>query len=191
MAHSVRGTVNYFRIRKHPVDLNVWVIPDLFARIKLSAPKTGLTSIVETQFIKGVGGEFDRLTARIYIHREANKDLARICIAHELYHLLLELWEFERGGCSQWPKIQHTCALDAKIFEDDCNQFALDLCRHHDNFYRNNTLRDKHTLFPKGSLQEVKNMHRTEGRLDWPNGINLDPMHPFYRPCPDALLHID
>ncbi len=191
MAHSIRGAVNYFRKREHRVDLGVWVIADLINRINLNAPEKGLTSILETQFVKGVGAEFDRLIAKIYIHRDANKHLARICIAHELYHLLLELWEFEKRSCDQWPKIQHPDPLHAKKFEDDCNLFALDLCRHHDSFYRNNDLRDKHTLFPTNSLQEAKNMHRTDRKTDWPRGIGLDPTQPFYKPYPDALLSED
>ena len=59
--------------------------------------------------------------AYIWIEQELSRDQKRVCIAHEAYHVL----EFFRPVKSDKSRI-----------EDICDQFANDLCRKHDLFYR-------------------------------------------------------
>ena len=60
--------------------------------------------------------------AHIFIEHELSRDQKRVCIAHEAYHVL----EFFRPVKS-----------DRNRIEDICDQFANELCRKHDQFYRN------------------------------------------------------
>ncbi|MGH7979951.1 MAG: hypothetical protein ACREE6_11300 [Limisphaerales bacterium] len=129
-----------------------------------------------TRFIqKGRPVDMDKVYATIYIHQHANKPLARICIAHEMYHLLLELEEFLEKGRGAWPKVPGN-----KLIEDQCNQFAWELCRKHDQFNRDDGLRQRHMIFPDGTFDApLKTNDHTDWVSNWPKGIALDPFHPF------------
>lgn len=177
MAHTIRGVINQFR--KAGIELDVRVMPDTIGMLKLKAPKQGATSFLLSRLVKGAKvPERDRLYASIYIHQEANKHLARICIAHEIYHLLLELDEFLLKGRIQWPKVPVS-----RTMEDSCNHFAWELCRLHDIFNRDTNLREKHVHFPDGTfIQPFPVDDATNWVNKWPNGIALDPRNPFYKP---------
>jgi Zn-dependent peptidase ImmA (M78 family) len=119
----------------------------------------------------------DRLNATIYIHEHANKHLARVCIAHEIYHLTLELDRFVRSARKSWPKIP----LDRTI-EDMCNHFAWELCRLHDLFNKNEDERKKHIFFPDDTFkQPFKMSDSKEWSVNWPDGFALDTENPFWK----------
>jgi hypothetical protein len=187
MAHSVRGVVN--RFRKHFIELDICVIADTINVIKLKAPSAGATSVLVTNFVRGTRGpvrgcERDRVYAKIYVHREANKHLARVCIAHEIYHLALELDSFIKGGRIEWPKTEVTNAI-----ESSCNQFAWQLCKYHDLFNSDSSLVSEHIRFPDKVFEKPFKMNNTAWYLDWPSGIALDPNNPFHRlpPLPEKF----
>lgn len=180
MAHTIRGVTNHFE--KQKIELTVLVTADTRGRINLMAPEVGATSLLMTNFVKGVDETTpNRLLAKIYIHKDANKHLARICIAHEIYHLLLELDRYLSEG--EWP----TSVSSTKIIEDQCNQFAWQLCKYHDGFNRKDDHRKKHIFFPEGTFNQPFKMDSTKWYLDWPNDISLDPHNPFYKPAPLPL----
>ena len=177
MAHTIRGVTNHFR--KERVDLAVRVMPDNYGLIPLRAPREGTTSIIMSQFIPRRYKTYpDNLDASIFIHKDANKHLARVCIAHEVFHLLLELEAFvAQRNRDIWPEIDND-----KVVEDRCNHFAWELCRQHDEFNKNDDLRKKHVLFPKDTFNQPFNMNDTkEWFLRWPDGFALDPQNPFWK----------
>ena len=181
MAHTICGVKNEFLAQD--IELFMVIRPDLHGFIKLKDPKKGATSVLTSRFLtKARQLERDRLYATIYIHADANKPLARICIAHEMYHLLLELYEYVENGKVAWPKnLNHK-----QNMEDACNQFAWQLCFQHDKFNRHDGLRKEHMIFPDGTFDRPFKMHdSTDWIKNWPNGIALDPTRPFYKSkCP-------
>src|SRR5579871_5725140 len=99
MAHSIRAIQNLFK--KAGLTLEVLVIADNRAVLPLDGPPTGPTSILRSQLL----GTTDpcrtcakRVRATIFLHRFCTKNLARVCIAHELFHLMAELAQYEKGG---------------------------------------------------------------------------------------------
>ncbi|MEQ1860855.1 MAG: hypothetical protein ABMA13_13045 [Chthoniobacteraceae bacterium] len=180
MAHTIRGMQNYF-FNHAGLQLEVKVIADKAGRIPLLDPRQGITSVLHSRLLrKSRPGEYDRVLARIYIHGHANKDLARICIAHEMYHLLLELEQYREDlktdPLCHWPVIPLT-----KSVEDACDQFAWQLCRDHDKFNRSDKIREKLIYFPKNMFATAINTNSTQ-QDRWPDGVRLDPDHPFYKP---------
>lgn len=175
MAHSVRAVTNEFA--RNGVELDVRISPDLANAIHLQAPNRGATSILRTRFRRRTSPtERDRVTAFIFIHKNANKHLARICIAHEIYHLLLELDAFIAKDGTAWPQIEST-----KLIEDQCDQFAWQLCKYHDRFNHDESLRGEHIYFPAHMFDNPLKTRTTANHLEWPEGIALDLARPFYR----------
>jgi hypothetical protein len=178
MAHTLRGITNHFR--KELIELDILVRPDAYGIIPLRAPKEGTTSIIMTKFVpKRTKTDLNRLYAAIFIHKDANHHLARVCIAHEVYHLLLELDVFlENEKRDTWPEIEND-----KAVEDMCNHFAWELCHQHDQFNRNDGEREKRILFPDNTFNQPFNMKdSTEWFSRWPNGFALDSEKPFWKP---------
>jgi len=175
MAHTIRGIVNHFR--KRHIELDVRVIPDTYGIIPLNAPREGTTSVMMSKFVqRAAKTERDRLYASIFIHQNANKHLARVCIAHEIYHLLLEL-DALQSDRKAWPVIPFTRAI-----EDSCNHFAWELCRLHDEFNKDDSKRKTHILFPINTFQQPFNMNdSTDWIIRWPDGFALDPTKPFWK----------
>jgi hypothetical protein len=169
MAHSVRATVNYFRRRR--VELDLAITADHKDIIPLSGPK-GTPSVLMTRCSTSPLG-VKRVHAFIFIHKHANRDLARICIAHELFHLLSELEHMLQNG--NWSRLAITADL-----EKACDKFAYELCKRHDDFNRDEDARKNNIYFPENSLFECFSISMRD-RETWPEGIRLDPDAPFYR----------
>ena len=167
MAHTIRGTVNLFR--KHGVDLDILVLPDSYGQIPLSERNASVL------MRRVVGGKIRlRIEATIFIHKHATKHLARICIAHEVFHLILELHHWIEDGRKQWSRVPTT-----KELEDQCNLFARDLCFRHEKFNRDEKWRSSQIYFPEGLFDSTVSTD-TSLSENWLNGIGLDENHPFY-----------
>ena len=174
MAHVVRGAQNQFRAQG--VVLQVLIQPDLHNQLELKAPGHGVTSILLTNWIKNPVDYLQHtVRATIYIHPHANRNLARICVAHEVFHLLMELDEFVASGKTRWRQIGHS-----KEVEDKCNQFAWELCRKHDLFYRDEQHRNALVYFPNGLFNKPLNTDLNHQEM-WGPGVHLDAEHPFYK----------
>jgi hypothetical protein len=174
MAHTIRGTVNHFR-RQH-LELDIKVFPDTYGTILKTNGHSSPASILRTGFHAGAQAPMrGRVTADIAIHKDANHHLARICIAHEIYHLLCELENWKAAGGVGWENIPLSPDL-----EDACNQFAWQLCLHHDGFNRDEPNRQRHILFPD-KLFERPFTTDTLKQGNWPLGIGLDSKNPFFK----------
>lgn len=173
MAHTIRATQNHFR--KKGLILELKVVADVNDVISLTAPGVGPTSIVQAWHLPPRPGTPGRVQATIFIHQHANKDLARLCIAHEIYHLLVELEAFIASGHTKWTSISVNKAL-----EDQCNQFAWELCKRHDDFNRDEGRRAKFKYFPEGTFDKPITTN-AKMQAVWPNGIALDSKNPFYK----------
>jgi hypothetical protein len=182
MAHTIRAMTNHFLDRG--IELDVRVIADTANAIHLTAPNQGATSLLRTRLRRGTQPqERDRVIASIYIHKDANKHLARICIAHELYHLLLEMDEYLNGGRTAWAQIP-----TSKEVEDQCNQFAWQLCKYHNLFNEDENLRKQHVYFPPGIFKTALNTSNTGNAMEWPEGIALNPACSFTSVVPPAWI---
>ncbi len=170
LAHSIRGTQNYFM--RFSVSLDVRVVADTFGVIGLNSSRP---SILQTRHLFASGGRLDTVIATIFIHRDANTHLARYCIAHSLFHLLLELEEFIQSGRGQWRQIQLTKAVD-----DKCNVFALELSRMHDSYLRDAESRNRSIYFPSGLFSETFDASAAK-RGEWPTGFGFDPDQAFHK----------
>jgi len=179
MAHTIRGTQNLFR--KHQLDLEILIVADVVGVIRLQDPRDGATSVLQTRLVnpRPNSPAVGLVQARIYIHKDANRNLARICIAHEIFHLLLEFSGYLNSTPRVWKKV-HT----NKEIEDKCNQFAWELCKSHDNFNRDEATRDDILYFP-GHLFDKPLSTDANHQENWPLGIALDPSKAFHLK-PDA-----
>jgi hypothetical protein len=172
MGHAIRGVINHFH--NNAIELHVQVIADTVDAIRLRAPNEGATSVLYASMIRRQNlREHDRLHAKIFIHKHASKHLARFCVAHELYHLLLEQSNYIGSGRKHWRAVAPT-----KEIEDACNEFARNLCNHIDVLHHDQQFREKHVYFPKPLLEKGINTSNTNS-AEWPDGVCLDPVHPF------------
>jgi hypothetical protein len=180
MAHSIRGVQNYFR--KERLNLELRVVADVYDIMAFKSPDQGATSLLQVRHFEGSTSVMPRVEAMIFIHRHANKHLARICIAHEIYHLILELAAFVQSGRKEWNAIPST-----KKIEDECNQFAWELCKRHDDFNRNGAKHSAQVFFPDKTFSSTLTTNLKFQEL-WPNGVGLDPQNTFHgqpEPSPD------
>jgi hypothetical protein len=186
MAHTVRGVTNYFL--RHRVELDLTIKTDHTGIIQLAVPGKDCTSVLMTHPVKvkmANGAEkVSRVKATIFVHKDANKHLARICIAHEIYHLLLELDAYLKSGGTIWANLPTTPEV-----EDACNQFAWDLCKKHDKFNRDEAEREKHVYFPIRVFDSPLKTNTTHNHLEWPAGIALDPNNAFHAGPKARLLN--
>jgi Zn-dependent peptidase ImmA (M78 family) len=171
MAHTVRGTVNYFLQRR--IELDLRILSDSARAVCKDGATSVLKSSVTPRSIRA-GGGLDRVTARIYIRLDANKNLARVCIAHEIYHLLKELDAYISRGRTAWLQIPPSREL-----ESECNVFAWRICFYHDRFNNDDELRKKHVSFPPELFVKTFNMTNIRNLEEWAMGVELDPTHPF------------
>ena len=162
MAHTIRASVNYFRLRGG-LELDVRIIADTYDRITL-----GATSVLKSKLVDG-----RNLRADIFLHKHANRHLARICIAHELFHLLMELEQWKKNNKLLWAPVP-----PSRDVEDKCNQFAWELCRYHDQFNRHERNRETHIFFPDGLFDKplITDISKSE---NWPLGVKIDPNDSF------------
>ena len=153
------------------------ISPESVARLVDPRRGSGATSILATWFLpKRFPADRERVRASIYIHPQANRHLARICIAHELYHLLMELDQYNKHRKHGWP----TPTPVTKATEDACNQFAWELCRKHDEFNKKQENRERLIYFPPHVFDAPLKTHSTHNSYEWPEGIALDPKNPFH-----------
>jgi Zn-dependent peptidase ImmA (M78 family) len=165
MAHSIRALSNH--LLKRGVELDVRIIPDQANAIP------GATSFLRTKFKqKSKEDEHDRVIAFIFIHQYANKHLARMCIAHEIYHILLEFQVYIDVKREGWAGV----AITPEI-EKSCDIFATELCKRHDAFNKSEDERKKHLYFPDGIFSDTKNTRHCDGK----DGLGFDSENPFYK----------
>jgi len=139
MAHTIRGVVNHFH--KNLVSLDVIVSRDLANAVYRHAPSKA--SILKTTYIpKDPKSPYYRVRARIFIRKDANHHLSRLCIAHELFHLLMALEHFKGSNREKWD------GQWKKEDESACNGFAQELCGKHNEFNSDSRERDLRVLFP-------------------------------------------
>src|SRR5215469_16883288 len=166
MAHTIRAVKKIFS--SYQLDLDVRLVPDSFHTV-LGTDDDSPISILSTRCHPIVSAR-GSVVARIFINPNATRHLARFCIAHEIYHLLMELKAFVNSALAArdrlWPtrdrviaQVQSAGNLDREtaiaIIEGDCNKFARKLCNLHHDF------RTKHTevvLFPDGLISGVINI---------------------------------
>lgn len=175
MAHTIRATTNHFA--KHKLDLDLTILPDIYGTVIVGKNGRKPSSILTSRFSGSAHGTTGRprVHAKIYIHRDANKHLARLAIAHEIGHLLFELSEWALSDKKSWKQI-----ATSKTLEDTCNVFAWQLCRDHDEFNRNEENRSKHIFFPQSCFETTLNIDLS-ATDNLPLGIGLDPAKPFWK----------
>ena len=174
MAPSVRAITNHFA--RHGIDLDLLIVADMADRIQLMPPRQGTTSILLTRLKKSTSaGRRDRVQATIFIHKDANRALAKVCIAYELYHLLLELAAYIKARRAHWAGVHPN-----KQIEDDCNVFAWQLCKFRDALNRDEGLRQAFLYFPEHLFDSPLRIESIQAQLEWPAGISLDPNDPFH-----------
>lgn len=170
MAHSIRAVTEY--CWRYRVELHVVVIAEPGILVKTA----GKTSLLFTRFSAGErfgsSGDMDRVRARIFIHKDASKSLAALCVAHHIYHLMLELDAFLSSGRVTWSGVPWT-----KTIEDECDRFAFRLCKLHASGGGGGRT---HTRFPEGIFDKPVNINDLELISHWPAGLRFDPKHPFY-----------
>lgn len=163
MAHTIRGLENH--LRRRFVELDLKIVSDKHGFITRDA-----TSVIKTRLVEE---KEKRVVAVIYLHKDANKNLARVCVAHEIFHLLVEFEQWLKNNRLIWEPVS-----PSKELEDHCNQFAWDLCRQHDIFNRSEKCRENEVYFPEGVFSGplTTDLSRSE---NWPKGLRLDPERPF------------
>jgi hypothetical protein len=139
MAHTIRGIKNHFY--KKGIVLEVLVIRDRQNLVFKTAPNKA--SVLVTKFFaKHPPDPRDRVRAHIYIRGTANHHLARLCIAHEMFHALLALEAYTAGERKEWD------GKWKKEHEPACNKFAQSLCELHNGFNGNQDARVNRVMFP-------------------------------------------
>lgn len=174
MANTIHGTVNHFR--KHRLSLDVRVVADIAGLIPLSKDKMTVGSILVSRFVAGEeGGENSRVFANIFIHKDASRHLARICIAKEVYVLIEELDAYLKGGRKQWGGMPR-----GKKLESDSDVFAWELCRLHDELNRSGHARNPFIHLPSQLFDHPPKIG--EKLFGIPSEMALDSDNPFYSP---------
>ncbi|WP_395753796.1 ImmA/IrrE family metallo-endopeptidase [Prosthecobacter sp.] len=171
--------MNYFK--RHGIDLDVNISPDTHGTIlpKFGGERKPPSVLLSSYYrpVSKVGRP--RVVGSIFIHPDANKHLARICIAHEIFHLLCELHLWISTGRDKWQPIPMNDSL-----EDLCNQFAWALCEQHDKFNRSEDKRAEEIYFPPNLFKTPLDIVQTRNGI-WPDGLAIDPRHPFKKRPPE------
>jgi Zn-dependent peptidase ImmA (M78 family) len=176
MAHTIRATQNYFR--RNLLELDVQIRIDRFKTVFGNDSK--LFGILETQLIPKMAGSklarWGRVDAKIFINPDASKQLARFTIAHEIYHLLLELQQWASNtNKDEWKKIAITSEM-----ENQCNGFAQALCYLHDQLNRDPQSREKHIYFNPDFFKEPI-IVGPDGTVNIPPGILEDRSESYWK----------
>lgn len=111
MAHSVRAVKEHLRA-KHRINHYTIVIRQL----------TG----IQSRYARNSWVVFGQRNATILVDQSLEHDETRVCIAHELFHVL---YSFERSTAD--PKRNR-----GRLMEDACDVFANELCELHNAFYQ-------------------------------------------------------
>ena len=171
MAHTIRAVTKY--LLQRGIELELRIMGDT-ANAVTSEDHPGAISMLRTRLKKIPNSPLSRLYAYIYIHPHANRRLARICIAHEIFHLILEFEAFIESDRKVWKQLP----VDEKI-EAKCNEFARRLLKFHDDFNKSAESRKEYMYFPDHFFDNPLNLRDPK---NWPDEIKLDPKHPFYEP---------
>lgn len=143
MAHSIQAVKRYIRERKGNRQENFIIVVRAVSGVD---GYSGRKSFVKVWPSKAI----------ILVDKQLNREQKRMCIAHELFHILLCMETFLRTANFNKPD-------RSRMLEDSCDLFAKNLCASHHEFYCN---RDKvlefctFTRFPKSdgtfySLEEA------------------------------------
>jgi hypothetical protein len=95
-------------------------------------------------------------TSRIWVDDTLIHDEKRFCIAHELYHVILEVSPLDDAKLEAVAK-EHAITKD-EFVEQLCDVFARDLCAEHDKFYRNPANIDDSCKFHNLNFQSLKHV---------------------------------
>ena len=175
MAHTIRTVENNFRL--HGLGLDVVII-----RMPLGDLNGTLNTRLAGRFL--LQASPIRVTATIYINERACKELARFTIAHEIYHLLLELEEWTKEK-KAWTQLEPSSKM-----ERDCNSFAQALCFLHDNkLYRDEENRKRNVYFCTELFQEAITTGE-DGRPNLPEQLALGIGVPYWK-VPDPEIEAD
>lgn len=168
MAHTIQGVINHFA--KQKITLVVKIQVDKYCVI----PDKAYSLLrCDNELAEG------RIVANILIHKYANRLMARMCLAHEMAHLLIKLDKYLDSGRVSWPKKGIT-EKTTKREEEACNLFARDLCYLHDVFNKDDNNRNHHIYFPDGFFNNTGLDTHTPGT--WHLRMRLDPENPFNKP---------
>jgi hypothetical protein len=178
MAHTIRAVENDFR--ENDLGLDV-----LITHTDLGNLHGALNTRLSGRQILKVS-PVARVTALIFIHEKASKELARFTIAHEIYHLLLELKRWMEDSREEekrdWPQLLMTPEM-----ESECNRFAQALCFLHDSkLYRDEENREKNVYFCS-ELFESEITTGDDGKPSLPAKLALGNGIPYWK-LPDPEL---
>lgn len=166
MAHTIRAVKQRFMRKQLGVDIQIE--PDKDGVLEGRAVSSLFTRhLISPKIIK----------AKILIRPDASRALARFCIAHEVYHLLILLDKYN-PTYSAWPADSQMDRLE----EDACDAFAWHLCFKHNNFYWDDE-KLKRCRFgnEKGDFPNLFRTHDLERIENWPYPFRLTPEDPFWR----------
>lgn len=177
MAHSIRAMILEFNQRQ--IGLNVTIKPADAKLLKIgsSPARKAPISLLFTLHYPGqiVPHARGLVHATMQINKDANKPLARLCIAHELFHLYQQLMQFEASKFLIWPT---TSTHPSHFSEDQCDTFAWHLCNRHNKFYYDAkklaSCRFGVETFNRGPIKTSE-----EAIENWPAPFKLDPAEPF------------
>ena len=186
MAHSIRAMTAEFNERQ--IGLHVVIDPVAGKWLHRGHSSRTPVSLLNIKYYRYQIVPYPKglIHATIRVNQEANRQAARLCIAHELFHLYLQLLKFEASGYNNWPNNPPT---PDPIEEYACDAFAWDLCRQHHEFYWDNTRLDSCRFglkdFPDGPLRIS-----LEAADKWPLPFQLGTGTPFTTPLPPLVRSV-
>jgi len=121
MAHSVRAVKEHLR-KKYQMNHYAIVVNQ--------------SSEILTRYRRNSWVVFGANSATIFVDQSLGHDETRVCIAHELFHIL---FSFEPGV--------EPHRFRGRLMEDACDVFANELCERHDAFYKDPTVIDTKCRF--------------------------------------------
>jgi len=144
MAHTICGVQKHFLRENMLLQLSVLLAhPEMMRK----APHNSCFLVTSMKPTTDLPDTRKRVIASIYLRKGINHHLSRLCIAHEVYHLLLALEAFKASKRDRWAQ------LDRTKFESECNQFSQKLCEKHHHFHKSGA--NKHKLeFPEEIFKE-------------------------------------
>lgn len=175
MAHSIRAVKKLFESKE--VGLDVFIFPESGRYTSAERPRP-LSNIKIAFYSNDAVFAEGRVKATIRVFDIANPYTARLCVAHELYHLICMLLEFVRT--KEWPDT-------VKSSEDECDAFAWSLCSEHNKFYLDKELTKKcawgETVFTRGPIKTSE-----ESVREWPLPFGLNEKEGFFLEFPSMEL---
>ena len=177
MAHTIRAVENIFRGNGLGLDV-------IITRMPLQNLHGTLNTRLGGWFLQPTNPPA-RVTATIFINEQSSKELARFTIAHEIYHLMIELENWKNGERKAWAQLSPTPQM-----ESDCNRFAQALCFLHDSkLYRDEENRERNVYFcPELFAHEITTSQ--DGGPNLPEKLALGLGTPYWE-IPDPHLEGD